>query len=85
MNVTFDPAKDILLISLKAVPVYETSQIAPGLILDYDEDGNVIGVEIRQASQRVDSPNHITSSVGEIKQDKPPIPDRISQNPTVSS
>lgn len=77
MKVIFDPVQDILQISFRAIAVYETAQIAPGLILDYDEDGNVIGMEVRRASQKVDDPHLIQSSIGEISQDKPQIPNQI--------
>lgn len=72
MNIMFDPAQDILQVSFRVAPVHETSQISPGLILDYDEDGNVIGLEVRQASQRVEDPQSVTWSVGCVNLDKPP-------------
>ena len=52
MKVLYDENKDILQISFNLATIEETAQIAPGLILDYDEDGNVIGVELRQASKK---------------------------------
>lgn len=71
MKVVFDPTQDILQVSFKATLIQETSQIAPGLILDYDEDGNVIGLELRKASQKIDDPHTINYSVGVANQDKP--------------
>lgn len=53
--------------------VEETARIAPGLILDYDEDGNVIGLELRKASKKVDDPYMIAYAVGASNQDKPPV------------
>lgn len=58
--------------SLNQSVIEETTQIAPGLILDYDEDGNVIGFELRKASKKVDDPYTITYVVGTANQDKPP-------------
>lgn len=71
MKTIYDPDKDILQISFTKEPVEETTQIAPGLILDYDEDGKVIGLEIRKASQKVDDPYEMTHSVGKGDENKP--------------
>lgn len=71
MKVVYDPDKDILQFSFLEKPIEETAQIAPGLILDYDEDGNVIGLELRQASTRVDHPYELAYLVGQADEDKP--------------
>jgi uncharacterized protein YuzE len=71
MKVLYDPDHDILQIILIDITVEETAQIAPGLVLDYDVDGNVIGLELRQASTKVDSPYAISYLVGTANFDKP--------------
>jgi uncharacterized protein YuzE len=71
MKVVYDPDKDILQITFIETIIEETAQIAPGLVLDYDEDGNFIGLEIRKASAVVDSPYAISYLVGEANTDKP--------------
>jgi uncharacterized protein YuzE len=71
MKVVYDPDKDILQITFIETIIEETAQIAPGLVLDYDEDGNVIGLELRKASNKVDSPYAISYVVGEANMDKP--------------
>ena len=71
MKVIYDPDKDILQITFIEMTVEETAQIAPGLVLDYDVDGNIIGVEIAKASTKVDSPYAIAYLVGEANVDKP--------------
>jgi uncharacterized protein YuzE len=71
MKILYDPDKDILQISFKDDVIEETTQIAPGLILDYDVDGQVLGVELTDASKRVDNPTAISYLIGKANQDKP--------------
>jgi uncharacterized protein YuzE len=71
MKVIYDPDKDILQIAFGETTVAETAQIAPGLVLDYNEDGDVIGIELRKASTKVDSPYSISYLVGAANIDKP--------------
>ena len=71
MKVVYDPDKDILQIAFVATVIEETAQIAPGLVLDYDEDGQVVGIEVRKASTRTDSPYAISFNVGQANFSKP--------------
>lgn len=71
MKVVYDPDKDILQIAFVATVIEETTQITPGLVLDYDEDGQVIGLELRKASAKVDSPYSISFDVGKANLNKP--------------
>jgi uncharacterized protein YuzE len=71
MKVIYDPDKDILQISFSEATVEETTKITPELVLDYDKDGDLIGLEIRQASTKVENPYAIAYVVGEANVDKP--------------
>jgi uncharacterized protein YuzE len=71
MKVIYDPDKDILQISFSETTVEETTKITPGLVLDYDKDGDLIGLEIRKASTKVGNPYAIAYEVGEANVDKP--------------
>ncbi|MGK7873811.1 MAG: DUF2283 domain-containing protein [Xenococcaceae cyanobacterium] len=63
MKVTYDPEVDALKITLNNVPVEESDEQSPGVILDYDLDGNVVGLEILNASQRMDNPQSCEYSI----------------------
>ena len=71
MKIVYDPERDILQISFNDRVIDETTQIARGLILDYDEDGQVIGLELRRASERVHNPCQAVFEVGLANLEKP--------------
>lgn len=71
MKIIYDSDKDILQISFRQTIVEETTQIATGLVLDYDEDGKVIGLELRNASKKVDNPYEMVYAVSKANDDKP--------------
>ena len=53
MKATYDPKTDTLSLELKSGPVAESDEDKPGVILDYDADGNLVGIEVLDASKRV--------------------------------
>ncbi len=46
MKAKYDAEVDVLTITWHDTPVEESEAISPGVILDYDQAGNVIGIEI---------------------------------------
>jgi uncharacterized protein YuzE len=60
MRVIYDPKTDTLTIILKEVPVAESDEEKPGLILDYDAAGDMVSLEILDASRRAVEPTKIT-------------------------
>ena len=63
MKVTYDPEVDVLRIIFRDVPVQESDEDKPGMILDYDKDGNVVGIELLNTSQRVENPRAVDYAV----------------------
>lgn len=59
MKVTYDPEVDVLRILFRDVPIEESDEDKPGVILDHDKDGNVVGMEVLNASQRVENPRGV--------------------------
>ena len=54
MKVTYDVKTDTLSVILKdGTPVAESDEDKPGVILDYDDAGNLISLEVLDASKRV--------------------------------
>ncbi len=54
MKVTYDARTDTLTFLLRdGAPVAESDEDKPGVVLDYDTEGNLVAVEILDASVRV--------------------------------
>jgi uncharacterized protein YuzE len=62
MRVNYDEATDVLTVVLREGPVVESDEDKPGVILDYDEEGNLVSIEVLDASKRVQDPRSVTLS-----------------------
>jgi uncharacterized protein YuzE len=63
MKVICDPEVDVLSVLLSDRPVAESDQDKPGVILDYDGEGNVVSLEILDASKRMENPMSVEYAV----------------------
>ena len=63
MKVIYDRETDTLTIIFADTPVTESDEDKPGVILDYDASGNLVSLEILDASQRVRLPSQIEYQV----------------------
>ena len=59
MRVIYDIESDILRILLSKEEIDESDEEKPGVILDYDSHGNVVGIEILDASSRMENPKSL--------------------------
>jgi len=53
MKVNYYPDTDSLYIDLSEKPSAESREISEGVILDYDSEGNLVGIDIDNASKKV--------------------------------
>ena len=65
MTVTYDREVDILRITLSDSDIAESDEEAPGVIVDYDDKGGVVGLEILDASKLVAEPQAVEYSITE--------------------
>ncbi|MGK7938613.1 MAG: DUF2283 domain-containing protein [Crocosphaera sp.] len=54
MKFNYYPETDSLYISLSDKSSVDSQEIAPNIILDFDEEGKLVGIDIDQASLTVD-------------------------------
>jgi uncharacterized protein YuzE len=63
MKVIYDPKTDTLCVRFKPGPVTESDESKPGLILDFDAEGHLLGLEILDASKHVDETRSVQIAV----------------------
>ena len=52
MKLKIDKENDSLYLRLNETEIVESEEVQPGLILDFDQNGQVVGIEILSLSQR---------------------------------
>jgi uncharacterized protein YuzE len=63
MKLTYYRDTDSLYIDLSTKPSVETREISEGVQLDYDQQGNLVGIDIDNASRKLDLSEVITSDM----------------------
>ena len=53
MKLNYYPETDSLYIDLSEKPSAESREISEGVVLDYDAEGNLVGIDIDNASTKV--------------------------------
>lgn len=60
IRITYDPEADAIMITLRKADVSHTEEIQDGLYKDMDSNEQVIGIEILNASERMDDPRNVS-------------------------
>ncbi len=63
MVIRYNKEVDAIYIRFSEAKVAESDEEKPGIVLDYDESGNIIGIEILNASEKTNQPNGIIYEV----------------------
>ncbi len=59
MKVKYDKEVDVLYIVFNEKKIIESDEDKPGIILDYDADGSIVGIEILDASKKMKHPTKV--------------------------
>ena len=63
MKLNYYPETDSLYIDLSSKPSKESVEISEGIVLDYDDDGHITGIDIDNASHKIDLKEIILNKV----------------------
>jgi len=63
MKITYDAQADVLPILFSNAAIEESDEKKPGIILDFDRIGNIVGMEIPDASKRMENPKAVSYAV----------------------
>lgn len=56
MHVRIDQGADAVYLNLTDRPIKGSEEVADGIVVDYDTEGRIVGIEILDASKRTDDP-----------------------------
>jgi uncharacterized protein YuzE len=57
MHVRVDQRADAIYVNLTDRPIQDSAEVADGIVVDYDDQGRIVGIEILDASKRTDDPD----------------------------
>ena len=63
MKLNYYKDTDSLYIDLSSKPSKESKEISDGIVLDYDTEGNLVGIDIDNASRKIDLKEVILSKI----------------------
>jgi uncharacterized protein YuzE len=68
VKIAYYPDTDSMYIDLSEKPSKESREVSPGVVLDYDEDGNIAGIDIDNASGKLNLKELVFNKVSVDKQ-----------------
>jgi len=54
MRLSYDPATDSLYIHLNDHPGTDSTEVSPDVVLDFDKQGGLVGIDVQHASKNAD-------------------------------
>lgn len=63
MKVKYDREADVLYIQLSDAPIIDSDEKRKGIVLDYDDEGRIVGIEILNASKNLPQPTKVEYEV----------------------
>lgn len=68
MRINYYPETDSLYIDLSSRSSVESKEVSDGVVLDYDEEGHLVGIDIDKASEKLEINQLVLSNLpAEIK------------------
>lgn len=68
MKIIYDPETDTLSLLFNEALVSESDELREGLIIDYNQEGKIVSVEVLNASKNVTEPQSIVYEIRGQKQ-----------------
>jgi uncharacterized protein YuzE len=68
MRISYYPETDSMYIDLSEKKSSESLEVSPGVVLDYDNENNLVGIDIDNASLKLDLKELILSKIPTAKQ-----------------
>ena len=68
MKISYYPDTDSLYIDLSEQPSAESREVSEGIVLDYDAQGRLVGIDIDNASKKVELKTRTLNKVPAIEQ-----------------
>lgn len=59
MKISYNVHQDTLRILFRGAPIYQTDHRGSGVTLDYDQHGQIVGIELSRASDCVSDPYRV--------------------------
>jgi uncharacterized protein YuzE len=66
MKLLYDKDTDSLYIDLKSLVSADSKEVADGVVVDFDASGNIVGIDIQEASKKLDLKTLETESLPTI-------------------
>ena len=68
MRIAYYPDTDSMYIDLSSKDSANSIEVSPGVVLDYDADGNIVGIDIDNASKKLELSELVLSKIPVNKQ-----------------